>query len=129
MRHGINGLIIDPWNELDHSRNNGMSETEQVGLSLSRIRHFARQNDLHVWIVAHPTKLRKNDDGSYPVPTPYDISGSAHFRNKADNCLTVYRLYDIDKTELHIQKIRFDEIGKTGMTELFFEKHTGRFYI
>ena len=59
--------------------------------SLGQIRRFARIYAVHVWLVAHPQKLYRRDDGSYPVPTPYDISGSAHWRNKADNCVTVWR--------------------------------------
>lgn len=74
-RQGIRGLVIDPWNELDHTRPNGMTETEFVSQSLTRLRNWARVAGVQVWLVAHPTKLHKADDGSYPVPTPYDISG------------------------------------------------------
>lgn len=129
VRNGINGLVIDPWNELDHSRPNGLSETEQTSLTLSKIRQFARQHDIHVWVVAHPTKLRRNDDGTYPVPTPYDVSGSAHFNNKADNAITIYRNpTQPDKpTQIHVQKIRFREIGQVGVAELAFDRVTERY--
>ena len=73
-RNGINGLVIDPWNELDHQYQ-GESETQYISKALSKVRRFARKHNLHIFIVAHPTKLRKDDKGKYPVPTPYDISG------------------------------------------------------
>ena len=38
FRKGIKGLIIDPWNELDHSRPGNLSETEYISQSLSKIR-------------------------------------------------------------------------------------------
>jgi twinkle protein len=128
-RHGIRGLVIDPWNEFDHARPNGQTETEHICASLTQIRRFARAHGVHVWLVAHPQKLYRNKDGTYPVPTPYDISGSAHWRNKADNCLTVWRnVHDPDSpVKLYVQKIRFREVGKVGVVDLKFERLTGRY--
>lgn len=37
-RHGIRGIVIDPYNELDHSRPSYMSETEYVSKMLSQVR-------------------------------------------------------------------------------------------
>lgn len=128
-RHGIRGLVIDPWNEFDHTRPSGQTETDYICTSLTQIRRFARTHGVHVWLVAHPQKLYRKEDGSYPVPTPYDISGSAHWRNKADNCLTVWR----DENEpdqpvrVYVQKIRFREVGKVGMVELGWNKVNGRY--
>ena len=131
-QRGIKGLVIDPWNELDHSRPDGMSETEFISQSLTKIRRFARNHCCHVWLVAHPTKLVRGTDGKYPVPTPYDISGSAHWRNKADNCIAVWRDTDPSndsfEMEIHVQKIRKKHIGKLGMTKLMYEYSTGRYF-
>jgi len=128
-RYGINGLIIDPWNELDHSRPAALLETEFISRCLTKVRRFARLHNVHVWFVAHPTKLRKGDNGSYPVPTPYDISGSSHWRNKADNCLTIFRDVKADdqRVQLHIQKIRFRQVGKVGAVELMWNPINGRY--
>ena len=128
-RNGINGLVIDPWNEIEHARSNGVSETEYISLCLTKIRLFARKNGVHVFIVAHPTKLQKGADGTYPVPTPYDISGSSHWRNKADNCIAVWRNVDDENkpTQVYIQKVRFRFLGKVGMAELFWNSKSGRY--
>lgn len=128
-RHGIRGLIIDPWNEFDNTRPNGQTETESISISLGQIRRFARAYGVHVWLVAHPQKLYRRDDGSYPVPTPYDISGSAHWRNKADNSITVWRdeKEPASPVQIHIQKIRFREVGEPGLVELRFNPINGRY--
>jgi twinkle protein len=132
-RKGVQGVILDPWNELDHARPPSLSETEYISASLTKIRRFARENGVHVWLVAHPAKLRKekNDRGEmvYPVPTPYDISGSAHWRNKADNALTVYRevINESNLVQVHVQKVRFKYCGKPGVTELRYDRMTGRY--
>lgn len=129
-RMGINAFVIDPWTELDHTRPNGMTETEFIHASLTKIRQFARNHGCHVWVIAHPTKLRKDDDGGYPVATPYDISGSAGWFNKADNCLSVWRnkANETQPVELHIQKIRFHEIGGLGMVQFRHDRLTGRYW-
>jgi twinkle protein len=123
------GLVIDPWNELEHWRGRGKSETEYISEQLSFLRGWARNNNVHVWLVAHPQKLRR-DDGKLPTPTPDTISGSAHFWNKADCAITVERaLADPTKADvnIYIQKVRFKHIGSVGMVTLRWDKVTGRY--
>lgn len=131
FQRGIRALVLDPWNEFDHRRAPGLSETEHVSASLGLIRRFARNHGVHVWVVAHPAKLQKNLDDKYPVPRPYDISGSAHWYNRADNCLSIWR--DVsdeqnrNRVEIHVQKIRNKHIGTIGMTTLVWDYICGKF--
>ncbi len=74
LRNGIRGLVVDPGNELENSRPPGITETEYIGQSLKRARFFAREKQIHVWIVAHPTKMQRSSDGNFPIPTLWDIS-------------------------------------------------------
>jgi twinkle protein len=129
-RRGIQGVVLDPWNEIDHSRDQGMTETEYISQCLSKLRAFGRSHGVHLWIVAHPTKLEKNKDGSYPVPTPYDVAGSAHWRNKADNCITIWRdaAAHNDLVEVHIQKVRKKSVGRVGMVTLRYTRITGNYF-
>lgn len=131
-RMGIRGLLINPWNELDHSRPERLSETEYISQSLSKIRTWARRRGVMVWLVAHPIKLQKGADGRYPPATPYDISGSSHWYNKADICLSVYRETNDqgipgDQPEVRIQKVRFAETGEVGVVEFTYDRPTYRF--
>lgn len=128
-RDGIRMLVIDPWNEVEHSRPTGMSETEYISLSLSKLRKFARKHEVAVFVIAHPKIMTKDKDGIYPVPNPYDISGSANWRNKADNCLAVWRNLADDSApiEVHIQKIKHKIVGKLGMVEFRYDYITGRY--
>ena len=36
-RHGIRGLVIDPYNEIDHTRPAYMQETEYISNMLSKV--------------------------------------------------------------------------------------------
>lgn len=111
LRHGIQGLIIDPYNELEAGRPPQMTETEFVSQLISKCKRFAKTHDVTVFMVAHPTKLngntgRRDDDGKEPMPGLYDIAGSAHWRNKADAGLVVYRDFEGGRTIVASKKIR-----------------------
>ena len=128
FQYGIRGLVIDPWNELEDLCPPNQTETQYISQSLKRIRQFGRRYGVHVWIVVHPTKLRKNERGDYPVPTLYDCGGSAHWRNKADNGICVWRDLSGEggsQVDIHIQKIRFRQIGQLGMSSLQYQKVWG----
>lgn len=128
IRSDIQGLVIDPWSETEHDRPAGMTETEWIGKMLTDIRDFARMRNIHVWVIAHPTKnIRNNDTGEYGVVTPYDISGSAHWFNKSDSILSVWRdRADEEKpVQVHVQKIRYREVGRLGMCEFEYDRRTG----
>lgn len=123
------GVVLDPWNTLEHQRG-GMNETDYVSLILTQVTHLARSANAHVWLVVHPAKIQRGKDGTRPVPTPYDISGSAHWYNKADNIVTVHRdqangSQDVD---VHVQKIRFKHIGHVGLACLKYDRVVGRYF-
>ena len=69
-RYKFKGLIIDPYNQIQHTRPSSISETEYISQFLSKVKYFAKVNNIIVFIVAHPTKLKKREDGKYPMPTP-----------------------------------------------------------
>lgn len=124
------GVILDPWNYLEHRRPNNMTETEYVSDTLSRVIEHVRSWYVHMWLVAHPAKQTPKRDGTYSVPTPRDISGSAHFWNKSDNCITVWRDQSNggQEVEVHVQKIRFKHIGRIGVAKLNYDRVTGKYH-
>jgi twinkle protein len=128
------GIVIDPWNHLEHHRPHGLSETEYVSQILSEVIAWVRDEKdgpAHLWLVAHPSKMQKNKEGKLPVPTPHDVSGSAHFWNKADNCITVWRDqsdYSKQEVDIHVQKIRFKHIGHVGLATILYDRVTGRYF-
>ena len=117
FQKGVNLLVIDPWNMLDHS---AQRDHSYVGLMLSKITQFCQQTKTHLFLVAHPRKMESNQNGNYKVPTPYDISGSSDFFNKAFNCVTVFRSlgeitqFKSDAVQIHVQKVKRKENGQQG---------------
>jgi len=129
-RKGIKGLILDPWNRIENTKPNGMQDGEWIVSCLVKIITFAQATGVHVFLVAHPTKMPKNSDGSnFLVPNLYSISGSAHFFNMTQNGFTIYRNNVTNMTEVHFQKVKWEHLGKTGMVEYIYNEPNARFFI
>ncbi|KAJ7947418.1 twinkle-like protein, chloroplastic/mitochondrial [Quillaja saponaria] len=129
LRHGVRGLVIDPYNELDHQRSVSQTETEYVSQMLTKIKRFAQHHGCHVWFVAHPRQLH-HWVGS--PPNLYDISGSAHFINKCDNGIVIHRNRDpeagpIDQVQVCVRKVRNKVAGTIGDAFLLYNRVTGEF--
>ncbi|MCK8490219.1 toprim domain-containing protein [Spirosoma sp. RP8] len=127
LRKGIDLLIIDPYNCIESKRQAFQSETEYVSEVMGKITRFARLNDVHVFLVAHPTKMRKDDKGNYYVPTLYDIAGSSNFFNKTYNGICVYRNYETNTADVHVQKVKFFFNGQLGSQTFKFDPDTSRY--
>lgn len=131
FRYGLNGLVIDPWNTIEHKFRDGESETNYVSRILASLNTFAKIHEIHIWVVAHPRKMESDNNRKPVVPTPYDISGSANFYNKADNCITVHRHRsdDDDYVGIHVQKVRFQyKNGTTGTGKLSYNVRSGNYF-
>ena len=129
-RYGLNGLVIDPWNTLEHKFGDGENETNYLSRVLSELSTFAKINEIHIWIVAHPRKMENDSNRKPVVPNPYDISGSANWFNKCDNAITIHRhrSEDDDYVGVHVHKVRFQyKNGKPGMGKLNYNIKTGKY--
>ena len=127
LRTGIKGVIIDPWNYIEHKIPAGYTETQYISESLSLIKDFAIRNDVHVFVIAHPRKLQKDPKGKYPIATMYDIAGSAHFFNKTDNGISIHRDFDTNAVDVHTQKVRFSWMGRVGTAMYDFDYLTRQY--
>lgn len=130
--HGITIFIIDHWGKLEHKIPQGQSETNYVSDTLDKLHRFAIANGVLVILVAHTTKMPKTDKdsrlkGQLEVPSLYSISGSAHFNNKADYGVVVYRNFELDKVTIHVKKCRFRNLGDVGNVDYRYNRENGRF--
>lgn len=126
--HGIKGLLIDPYNYIDHKLSKHQAETSYISELLSKICMFSKDYDVHTILVAHPTKVNKDKENKdYLVPNLYMISGSSNFFNKTDNGFVVWRDRQTNKVQVHVQKVRFFYNGKIGHAEFDYDPPTGRY--
>lgn len=125
-RYGLDFFVIDAWNKLEHKYTD--NESKYVGISLDAISKFCEFNNIHCFLVAHPTKIKKDErTKQFEVPNLYSISGSANFFNKTDNGITVYRDFDAGVTQVYIQKVKFSHWGSAGVSTFQYQMDSGRF--
>lgn len=129
VRHGIQGLLIDPWNQLEAARPKEMTATQHIGATLSMVQRFGKRHGVHVWIVVHPHKMQIEHGGEdEPMPHPYHASDSANWFNMSDQFLSVKRgKYDGTSMEIRVWKNRYQHAGKLGSAFFDFNYLTGRF--
>ena len=120
-KKSINGLLIDPFNYTDVSL-----DTDSISSMLTELHAFARKHHIHIWIVAHPQKLYRQEGGRLPTPTGMDLSGSASWFAKTDFGLTVER-GDDDETRVLVWKCRFKWLGDVGTAYLRYDNRCGRY--
>lgn len=130
----VQTVTIDPWDEIEHDTS-GMREDEYLKKWLSYIRRFARKNNVHFNIVAHPRTPKQDDKGEYLRATAYDISGGSKWYNKGEAIIALHRPSELstgepnkNMVEVNIQKAKPKEIGTKGTVEMFFDLASNRYY-
>jgi len=119
-RKGIKCLVIDPFNKVRDVD----CKTEDVNRYtmeyLTKIETFAKKYDVLVFIVAHPTKMYKTQDGKIEEPTMYNIKGGGEWYDASYHGLLVHRDYEAKTTKVKILKCKFQNLGENG-AEAFFK--------
>lgn len=108
MKYGTKILVIDPYSKL---RVDSEQEHKFIRNMLNDIGEFAARYNVHVFIVAHPTKVemfaRGKKDGetkikNYPPVTPYMIKGAAEWYNSADFILSLWKNVELEDSPLRV---------------------------
>lgn len=126
--YGVEVVIIDPVNEIDHQVPKGESRTDYMGKFIMRLKQLADDYSLLMIVAAHPPKdgvekrLAKNG-----LLTLNDGADTAHYGNKADIGWCVWRNID-GPTLLHVDKVKDHEtMGKPTLVELVLDSRMNAF--
>lgn len=116
LKKGVDGVMIDPFNQLDHIQKPYQREDQYLSEILKDIKRFALLNRVVYNIVAHPKNPNYNQDKSLPVVDMYDIAGGAMWGNKADQIISYNRpRFHEDKNstevQVYIQKLKRKRTG------------------
>jgi twinkle protein len=124
---GIDAIILDPFNYIDSDFHSD-SGNEKIGKMLVKMKKFAKVNNVMVLLIAHPRKMQRDKNSNqYEIPRLYDISGSHHFANVADNGFVVHRDFDTGLVDIYVQKIKHYFMGKVGFVTMNFDVYSGRY--
>lgn len=128
---GIDVFVIDAFNKLLFDGIGGKEAIDQV---LTELTAFAQANNVLIFLIAHPTKMKKDEKtGLYVAPTLYDVSGSSDFRNQTHDGYCVYRVFDNEiesgYTRFINLKTKYSFQGEIGASvDLLYDKDTSRYY-
>ena len=127
-RKGIKCLVIDPYNKVRDVD----CKTEDVNRYtmeyLTKIEIFAKKFDVLVFIVAHPTKMYKTQDGKIEEPSMYNIKGGGEWYDASYHGLLVHRDYEAKTVKAKVLKVKFQNLGENGAEAHFkWEPNSGCF--
>lgn len=116
MKKGIDGVLVDPFNQLDHNQKAYQREDQYLSEVLKDIKRFALLNAIVYNVVAHPKNPNYQEGRVLPVVDMYDIHGGAMFGNKMDLIVSYHRpRFHEDKNspqvEIYVQKLKRKRTG------------------
>lgn len=132
MQYGINGYIKDPWNKIMHDMSNER-EDHYLAKEISREKIYAR-TFTYAFYVHHPKNAVPNKDGSFPVPTRFNLSGGAMFNNGFDNIICVFRPNRHQDKKDPLVRIIFEKIkkkklvGNEGQLDILYSAKENRYH-
>ena len=126
-RKGIKCLVIDPFNKVRDV--GGSDDVNRYTMEyLAKIEIFAKKYDVLVFIVAHPTKMYKTQDGKIEEPTMYNIKGGGEWYDASYHGILVHRDYEQQTVKAKVLKVKFQNLGENGAEAHFkWEPKSGCF--
>ena len=126
-KKGIKAFVIDPFNALTDKARKTVKQDEYISEFLQKIRWFARKYDVAIFLVMHPTKQQKQENGLYPVVDLYACKGASEIYDKADIGITIWRNESENYGEFHVTKMKFRHLGQKGDATFKFNVFNGRY--
>tara|TARA_R110000744_G_scaffold11399_4_gene34560 strand:+ start:6125 stop:7837 length:1713 start_codon:yes stop_codon:yes gene_type:complete len=113
-RKGIKCLVIDPFNKVRDLSGSQSDVNIYTMEYLTKIEIFAKKHDVLVIIVAHPTKMYKDQQGKIDEPTMYNIKGGGEWYDASYHGLLVHRNYEQKTVKVKVLKVKFQNLGDNG---------------
>ena len=127
-RKGIKCLVIDPYNKVRDVDSHTEDVNRYTMEYLTKIETFAKKYDVLVFIVAHPTKMYKTQDGKIEEPTMYNIKGGGEWYDASYHGILVHRDYEAKTVKAKVLKVKFQNLGENGAESHFkWEPRSGCF--
>jgi twinkle protein len=127
IQHDARGVLLDPFNQLDSSRFSDETETEYIERAIRSMMRFARQLRVAFICVVHPSKAA-SEIRNIKNLSLYHCSGSAHWANKPQAGLVLWREPESQEINIKVAKNRYPESGRQWhKAALQLEPSSGRY--
>ncbi|WP_407529413.1 AAA family ATPase [Methylobacterium oryzisoli] len=122
VRHGADGFLLDPWNEVEVMRRPGENIADYTNRAIRRLKRFAKVFDVCTIVVPHPTKDAALSVSNGVPMSLYSIADGATWANKAEIGAIVNReSANSTVSTVLVKKVKFHETGKVGEVSLNFD--------
>jgi twinkle protein len=111
-RKGIKVFVIDPFNKvkLKGASNNVNDYTNEY---LNEIDVFCKKYQCFIYLVAHPTKMQKEDNSdTYKMANAYDIKGGGEFFDMSYHIIALRKVREYNLVQLKTLKVKFQHLGE-----------------
>lgn len=133
-RKGIDCLIIDPYNQIEHLMERGQREDLYISKFMSQLKKMAVRYDVAIILIAHQVTpiFAKSED--YPQPDPYKIKGGGTFADKADNIILVWRQFRKSDPANKLVKVIISKVKKQrlvgipGEIDLYYSRKKNQYF-
>lgn len=126
-RKGVKALVLDPYNKVKLKESLHKKVNDYTSDYLLELDTFSRIHDIFIALVAHTVKMQKNLDGTFEMPTFYDVKGGGEFYDMSPFGLGIA----IDKMSgiirIKVLKCKFAHLGQNGAEiEFSYNINNGR---
>jgi len=126
-RFGVRLFVID--NLMSKLEENADSLNSDQANFVQRCKFFAINTKTHIVLVAHPNKAKGEITGNEGNLGKLDISGSNNIPNKADNIISVERVWGEGREcDAIVTSLKDREVGQRKVFNFLFSEKTLRFY-
>lgn len=126
FRYGIDIFVIDAFNKVKRNAPDSLGEINEI---LARVTNFCQYHNCNIFLIAHPTKMKKRDDGAYEKPSLYDVKGSGDFYDQTHNGGVIYTDFQSGITTWTTLKRKYKHQGVQGFEAAFnYCFANGRYY-
>lgn len=116
LKKGIDGVLVDPFNQLDHNQKPYQREDQYLSEVLKDMKRFALLNGLVYNIVAHPKNPSYTEGKQLPIVDMYDVHGGSMWGNKVDLIVSYHRPFfhenkNDPRVQVYVQKLKRKRTG------------------
>ena len=113
-RKGVKCFVIDPYNKVK-LKGGSQNVNDYTNEYLNLIDIFCRKYKAFVYLVAHPTKMQKEEGkDTYKMSTAYDIKGGGEFFDMSYHILALRKMQECSAgiVQLKTLKVKFQHLGE-----------------
>ena len=128
-RKNVRIFCIDPFNKVRLKSSLGKNVNDYTLEYLNEVDMFCKKNNAIVYLVAHPTKMQKEEGReTYKMPTAYDIKGGGEFFDMSYHILGVVRDFEDQVVRIKTLKVKFLHLGSNEEETIYkYNINSGRY--